>query len=74
MKGPVWHQQNFELVLSYAPADGSSLGEATYTVPLSDSLELGMGVDIFQGAILSQFGMFRQGSRGFLLLRGYFNG
>ncbi len=72
--GPIYREQNVELILSYAPRDGSSLGQIRYLVPVSSRIELLFGGDLLLGNPGSSFGRFNTASRGYVLLKGYLMG
>jgi hypothetical protein len=72
--GPVFGQTNLDLMLSYVPTDGSSLAQIKYLVPLASRIELVIGADILLGGGNTQFGRFRDASRGYVLLKGYLMG
>jgi len=74
MSGPVYRDQTVEVILSYVPTDGSSLAQFRYLTPLSSRIELLFGADVLMGGSQSQFGKFKSGSRGYVLLKGYLMG
>jgi len=72
--GPIYREQNLEVIFSYAPRDGSSLGQLRYLVPVSSRIEFLFGADLLLGRSTSQFGRFNSASRGYVLLKGYLMG
>lgn len=74
VSGPVFRDQNLELILSYVPTDGSSLAQLRYLTPLSSRIELMFGADVLMGGERSSFGRFKSASRGYVLLKGYLMG
>lgn len=71
--GTMWGNHEFNAILNYA-ADGSSLWQFSYMVPVSSRLEASIGTHIFAGGVGSQFGRFKDASRAFVQLRGFFSG
>jgi hypothetical protein len=71
--GTPWSDHSLDVILSYIFNDGSSLTELRYWIPASDQLEIGAGADLWTGSGNSQFGQFKQASRGYVLVKAYFN-
>ena len=61
----------FDLLIAYAPHDGSSLTELSYTIPLNKRLDLLLASDLFNGSNSSQFGLYHPASRGYVQLKTY---
>ncbi|MFM8312652.1 MAG: DUF1302 family protein [Deltaproteobacteria bacterium] len=59
----------FDLLIAYAPHDGSSLTEISYTIPLSKRVDLLFAADLFNGGNSSQFGLFHPASRGYIQIK-----
>ncbi len=74
VSGPIYQQQNLEVIFSYAPRDGSSLGQIRYLVPVSSRIEFLFGADLLLGRDSSSFGRFNAASRGYVMLKGYLMG
>lgn len=72
--GPIFREQNLEVIFTYAPNDGSILNQLRYLVPVSSRIELLFGADLLLGSPQSQFGRFESASRGYVLLKGYLMG
>ncbi len=68
------NDRSIEMILSYELEKSSSLVQFKLTQPLARSIELDVGADIFNGALESPLGQYRQGSRVYLALRSFFSG
>jgi len=73
-----WHgsftmlrSQILDLLIAYAPHDGSSLTEISYTIPMTKRIDLLLAADFFNGGSSSQFGMFHPASRGYIQIKTY---
>lgn len=71
---PVFHDQTFDVLLSYIPQDGSSLLQMAYLIPASQRFEVSFGANILLGGADSTFGRFRGASHAYVQLKGYFGG
>lgn len=71
---PFFLKQNFQLIYTYELSDGGSRLEASYTIPLSGSVESSFGVNLLTGPGKSDFGRDQEGSRAFASLKCYFKG
>ena len=67
----LYNAQILDLLLAYAPHDGSSLTELSYSIPLSKRVELLFAADLFNGSSSSQFGLFHPSSRGYIQVKTY---
>lgn len=63
--------QVLDLLIAYAPHDGSSLTELSYLVPLNKRVEILFAADLFNGGRSSQFGLFHPASRGYIQFKTY---
>jgi hypothetical protein len=66
-------EHTFDTVFSFCAQDGSSSLQLNYLLPISSQLELTVGSNLLLGNSTSYFGTFRNGSRVFLQLRGFFS-
>ncbi|MCM2278616.1 MAG: hypothetical protein NDJ89_11135 [Oligoflexia bacterium] len=67
-------EQVLEALWALIPSDKSSFVRLAYVNPLSNSLELRLGADLFLGKAASQYGALREASRGSISLRVFLGG
>lgn len=72
--GSLFHNHEFNFITNYSTNDGSALWQITYMVPISSRLEASIGAHFFTGGQQSQYGLFKDASRAFIQLKGYFGG
>jgi len=72
--GTLFHNHELTFISSYGPADGSSLWQLLYMVPISSRLEATLGTYLFFGGSGSQYGSFSGANRVFFQLKGFFGG
>lgn len=60
---------NFDILMAYAPHDGGSLTELSYTIPLNKRVDLVLATDLFNGSSQSQFGIYHRASRGYIQIK-----
>lgn len=61
----------FDALIAYAPHDGSSLTELSYTLPLSKRVDFMLAADLFNGSSRSQFGLYHPATRGYIQIKSY---
>jgi len=66
-----FHDRTFDLLVAYAPHDGSSLTEISYTLPLSKRIDLLIASDLFNGGSSSQFGLYHPATRAYIQIKTY---
>ena len=49
--GTPWSNHTLDVTLSYVINDGSTLSELRYWIPATDQLEIGAGIDLWQGGL-----------------------
>lgn len=72
--GPLIKDQSIDLMFTFVPTDSSSLVQVKYLVPLTSRIELNFGADLLLGEPATQFGRFRNASRGYVLLKAFLAG
>lgn len=60
--GTYW-EQSLDVILSYAPHDGSYMVQSHYLVPLAKRIEFLLGADFLNGSSHSEFGQYHSASR-----------